>query len=71
MKLDGLTNSPVITILVVLFAAVGGALVLICALTSGVDPALRLTYGDYLKAMTGPLVALGIAKAGKSIGNKS
>lgn len=68
MKLGALTNSPVITILVIIFAIVGGALVLICALTSKVDPALRLTYADYLKAMAGPLIALGVAKAGKAIG---
>lgn len=63
------TSAPLITALVLIFAVVGGALVLICALTNSVDPALRLTYADYLKAMAGPMIALGIVKAGAHIGN--
>ena len=62
------TFTPVITALVLIFAVVGGALVVICALTTSVDPALRLSFDAYLKAMSGPLVALGIAKAGAHIG---
>jgi hypothetical protein len=61
-------QSPLITVLVILFAIVGGALVILSALIDGIDPSLRLSFKGYLSALSLPLVALGVAKAGRFIG---
>lgn len=62
------TYTPVITALVLIYALIGGALVIICALTNTVDPALKLSFKGYVDAMSLPLIALGVAKAGAAIG---
>lgn len=53
-------DSNIATLLVVIFALVGGALVILSAVTH-VDPALRLSFQDYLQAMA-------IAAGGLAIG---
>lgn len=60
--------SPLITVLVVVYAVVGGALVILSALVDGIDPSLRLSFRGYIDAMSLPLIALGVAKAGRFIG---
>lgn len=60
--------SPLITALVIIYAVVGGALVILSALIDGIDPSLRLTFRGYVEAMSLPLLALGVAKAGRFIG---
>jgi hypothetical protein len=47
---------PVVTALVVIWAVVGGALVILSATLDSIDPALRLTFKEYLDQM-GPAVA--------------
>lgn len=58
-----LDSSNVATGLVVIFALVGGALVILSAVLH-VDPALRLSFEDYLQAMT---VGVGLLAVGRGI----
>lgn len=67
--MNRLEFAPVATALVVLYAVVGGALVLLSALDAGVDPDLRLNFKTYLEqmavAVAGLAVGRGLAARGR------
>ena len=62
MKLD-LNTANVATALVVVYALIGGALVILSAI-GHVDPALRLSFENYLKQMA---VAAGLLAVGRGL----
>jgi hypothetical protein len=53
---------PVVTALVIIYAVVGGALVILSALIDDIDQALKLTYKDYLEQMAIAAAGLGIGR---------
>lgn len=53
---------PVVTALVIVYAVVGAALVILSALINDIDPALRLAYKDYLDQMAIAAAGLGIGR---------
>lgn len=56
-----ISAGSVATVLVLLFAVIGGAMVVLSATVSGIDPDLRLSFQDYLSAMA-------VAAGGLAIG---
>ena len=59
--MNWLTAGNVATVLVLLFALVGAAMVVLSATVTGIDPDLRLSFQDYLSAMA-------VAAGGLAIG---
>lgn len=59
--MNWLTAGNVATVLVLLFAVVGAAMVVLSATVTGIDPDLRLSFQDYLSAMA-------VAAGGLAIG---
>lgn len=53
---------PVVTALVIIYAVVGAALVILSALINDIDAALKLTYKDYLEQMAIAAAGLGIGR---------
>ena len=53
---------PVVTTLVIIYAVVGALLVILSALINDLDPALKLTYKDYLEQMAIAAGGLGIGR---------
>ena len=60
-KLD---TAAVATILVVIFAVIGGTLVVLSAVLTGMDPALKLTFAQYLERMA---YAVGFLAIGRGL----
>ena len=54
--------APVATALVIIYAVVGAALVVLSATLNHIDPALKLSYKDYLEQMAIAAGALSIGK---------
>ncbi len=63
-----LTNSNVATILVLVIAALGFAIVILSAVDLVTDPQLRLSFQDYITAMS---VAGGGLAIGRGLGSRA
>jgi hypothetical protein len=59
-KIEGM--APVVTWLVIIYAVVGATLVVLSATLNHIEPALKLSYKDYLEQMAIAAGALSIGK---------
>jgi hypothetical protein len=53
---------PVVTTLVVIWAVVGGVLVILSAALNHIDPAIRLSFKDYLDQMSVAVAGLAVGR---------
>ena len=64
LKLPDLGIANVATGLVLIYALVGAALVIVSAVNNGIDPNIRLTFEDYLSQMA---IAVGGLAVGRGL----